>query len=104
MLTLLEGRDEAGKGGVTKCMTERISPRVSRVVALPALTERLLGFATEEHVEDFLPVAPNVARVVIASGIMLLKHLLEVGREEQTRRARLPVPLRPRALLVARSL
>jgi polyphosphate kinase 2 (PPK2 family) len=37
---LFEGRDTAGKGGVIKCITERTSPRVFRVVALPAPTER----------------------------------------------------------------
>jgi polyphosphate kinase len=37
---LFEGRDGAGKGGVIKAITERVSPRVFRVVALPAPTER----------------------------------------------------------------
>src|SRR6059058_2189876 len=37
---LFEGRDGAGKGGTTKAMTERVSPRIFRVVALPAPTER----------------------------------------------------------------
>src|SRR5512136_566747 len=37
---VLEGRDGAGKGGVIKAITERVSPRVFRVVALPAPTER----------------------------------------------------------------
>ena len=37
---LFEGRDTAGKGGVIKAITERVSPRVFRVVALPAPTER----------------------------------------------------------------
>ena len=37
---LFEGRDGAGKGGVIKAITERVSPRVFRVAALPAPTER----------------------------------------------------------------
>jgi polyphosphate kinase len=37
---VFEGRDGAGKGGTIKAMTERVSPRVFRVVALPAPTER----------------------------------------------------------------
>src|SRR6185369_10839357 len=37
---IFEGRDGAGKGGVIKAITERVSPRVFRVVALPAPTER----------------------------------------------------------------
>ena len=37
---MFEGRDGAGKGGVIKAITERVSPRVYRVVALPAPTER----------------------------------------------------------------
>ena len=37
---LFEGRDGAGKGGTIKAITERVSPRVFRVVALPAPTER----------------------------------------------------------------
>src|SRR5438132_6681527 len=37
---IVEGRDGAGKGGTIKAMTERVSPRIFRVVALPAPTER----------------------------------------------------------------
>jgi polyphosphate kinase len=37
---LFEGRDGAGKGGTIKAITERVSPRIFRVVALPAPTER----------------------------------------------------------------
>ena len=37
---LFEGRDGAGKGGTIKAMTDRVSPRIFRVVALPAPTER----------------------------------------------------------------
>jgi len=40
IIVIFEGRDAAGKGGVIKCMTERVSPRVYRINALPAPTER----------------------------------------------------------------
>ena len=40
VIILFEGRDAAGKGGVIKAMTERVSPRVFRVVALPAPSDR----------------------------------------------------------------
>ena len=40
VVIVFEGRDAAGKGGTIKAITERVSPRVFRVVALPAPTER----------------------------------------------------------------
>ena len=40
IVIVFEGRDAAGKGGVIKAMTERVSPRVFRVVALPAPSDR----------------------------------------------------------------
>jgi polyphosphate kinase 2 (PPK2 family) len=40
VVVIFEGRDGAGKGGTIKAITERVSPRVFRVVALPAPTER----------------------------------------------------------------
>src|SRR3974390_1096189 len=40
VILVFEGRDAAGKGGIIKAITERVSPRVFRVVALPAPTER----------------------------------------------------------------
>ena len=42
VVVLFEGRDAAGKGGVIKRITQRLNPRVCRVVALGAPTERLL--------------------------------------------------------------
>jgi polyphosphate kinase 2 len=118
---LFEGRDTAGKGGVIKRITERVSPRIFRVIALPAPTEReksqmyiqrylphlpaagevvifdrswynragverVMGFATEEQVADFLRVVPAVERAIVSSGVMLLKYWLEVSEEEQTKR------------------
>ncbi len=118
---LFEGRDGAGKGGVIKAITERVSPRVFRVVALPAPTEReksqmyaqrylphlpaagevvifdrswynragverVMGFCTEQEAKEFLAVVPAFEKLMVSSGIILLKYWLEVSPEEQTRR------------------
>ena len=118
---VFEGRDGAGKGGVIKAITERVSPRIFRVVALPTPTERektqmygqrymaqfpaagevvifdrswynragverVMGFCTEEQAKGFLRVVPNFDKLMIDSGIILLKYWLEVSPEEQTRR------------------
>lgn len=118
---IFEGRDGAGKGGVIKALTERVSPRVFRVVALPPPTdrersqmyvqrylphlpaggeivifdrswynragvERVMGFCTEEQAKNFLLAVSNVERVIVESGIILLKYWLEVSPKEQTRR------------------
>ena len=118
---VFEGRDGAGKGGTIKAITERVSPRVFRVVALPAPTEReqsqmyaqrylphlpaageivifdrswynragverVMGFCTEEKVKRFLGVVPAFEKMMLESGIILLKYWLEVSPEEQTRR------------------
>ena len=40
MIVVFEGRDAAGKGGLIKAITDRVSPRVFRVVALPAPSDR----------------------------------------------------------------
>ncbi|MFN7309593.1 MAG: polyphosphate kinase 2, partial [bacterium] len=48
--------------------------------------ERVMGFSTEKQVERFLQVAPSFERLMVESGIILLKYWLEVSPEEQTRR------------------
>jgi polyphosphate kinase len=118
---IFEGRDGAGKGGTIKAITERVSSRVFRVVALPAPTEReksqmyaqrymphlpaagevvifdrswynragverVMGFATDEQVQEFLKVVPLVEKGMVDSGVILIKYWLEVSPEEQTRR------------------
>ena len=118
---VFEGRDGAGKGGTIKAITERVSPRIFRVVALPAPTEReqsqmyaqrylphlpaagevvifdrswynragverVMGFCPEEKVKRFLGVVPDFEKMMLESGIILLKYWLEVSPEEQTRR------------------
>jgi polyphosphate kinase len=118
---VFEGRDGAGKGGTIKAITERVSPRTFRVVALPAPTEReksqmygqrylphlpaagevvifdrswynragverVMGFCTEQQAAAFLKVVPLFEKLMVDSGIILLKYWLEVSPEEQTRR------------------
>jgi len=118
---VFEGRDGAGKGGTIKAITERVSPRVFRVIALPTPTEReksqmysqrylphlpaagevviwdrswynragverVMGFCTEKQAKGFLRVVPAFEKLMIESGIILIKYWLEVSMEEQTRR------------------
>jgi polyphosphate kinase 2 len=59
---VFEGRDTAGKGGVIKRITERVSPRVFRVIALPAPTERE---KSQMYVQRYLPHLPAAGEVVI---------------------------------------
>jgi polyphosphate kinase 2 len=59
---VFEGRDTAGKGGVIKRITERVSPRVFRVVALPAPTERE---QSQMYIQRYLSHFPAAGEVVI---------------------------------------
>jgi len=59
---LFEGRDGAGKGGTIKAITERVSPRVFRVIALPAPTERE---KSQMYSQRYLPHLPAAGEVVI---------------------------------------
>jgi polyphosphate kinase 2 len=59
---VFEGRDGAGKGGTIKAITERVSPRVFRVVALPAPTERE---KSQMYVQRYLPHFPAAGEIVI---------------------------------------
>jgi len=59
---VFEGRDGAGKGGVIKAITERVSPRVFRVVALPAPTDRE---KSQMYIQRYLPHLPSGGEVVI---------------------------------------
>ena len=62
VVIIFEGRDAAGKGGVIKRITERVSPRVFRVVALPAPTERE---KSQMYVQRYIPHLPAAGEVVI---------------------------------------
>ncbi|CAE6855080.1 Polyphosphate:ADP phosphotransferase 3 [Paraburkholderia domus] len=59
---VFEGRDGAGKGGTIKAITERVSPRIFRVVALPAPTERE---KSQMYLQRYLPHLPAAGEVVI---------------------------------------
>jgi polyphosphate kinase 2 len=59
---VFEGRDGAGKGGTIKAITERVSPRVFRVIALPAPTERE---KSQMYVQRYLPHLPAAGEIVI---------------------------------------
>ena len=59
---VFEGRDTAGKGGTIKRITERVSPRVFRVVALPAPTGRE---KSQMYIQRYLPHFPAAGEVVI---------------------------------------
>ncbi|HKO88488.1 MAG TPA: polyphosphate kinase 2, partial [Burkholderiales bacterium] len=59
---VFEGRDGAGKGGTIKAITERVSPRVFRVIALPAPTERE---KSQMYMQRYLPHLPAAGEVVI---------------------------------------
>jgi polyphosphate kinase len=59
---VFEGRDGAGKGGVIKAITERVSPRVFRVIALPAPTERE---KSQMYLQRYIPYLPASGEVVI---------------------------------------
>jgi len=118
VLILFEGRDAAGKGGVIKRITQRLNPRVCRVVALstpnarertqwyfqryvahlPAAgeivlfdpswynragVERVMGFCSEEEVEEFFRSVPDFERMLVRSGITLIKYWFSITDEEQ---------------------
>ena len=59
---IFEGRDGAGKGGVIKAITERVSPRVFRVIALTAPTERE---KSQMYIQRYLPHLPAAGEIVI---------------------------------------
>ena len=59
---VFEGRDGAGKGGTIKAITERVSPRVFRVIALPSPTDRE---KSQMYIQRYLPHLPAAGEVVI---------------------------------------
>jgi polyphosphate kinase 2 len=121
VVVIFEGRDAAGKGGTIKRITESLNPRVCRVVALAAPTEkertqwyfqryvshlpaageivlfdrswynragveRVMGFCTEEEYQEFLRACPEFERMLIRSGVNLVKYWFSVSDAEQERR------------------
>jgi polyphosphate kinase len=121
VVVVFEGRDAAGKGGTIKRITQGLNPRVCRVVALAAPTERertqwyfqryvahlpaagemvlfdrswynragverVMGFCTDEEYQEFLRACPEFERMLIRSGIILVKYWFSVSDAEQERR------------------
>jgi polyphosphate kinase len=121
LMVLFEGRDAAGKGGVIKRITQRLNPRICKVVALPAPTERertqwyfqryvvhlpaageivlfdrswynragverVMGFCSEADCEEFFRTVPEFERMLVRSGIILLKYWFSITDEEQNLR------------------
>jgi polyphosphate kinase 2 len=62
IIVVFEGRDGAGKGGTIRAITERVSPRVFRVVALPAPSDRE---KTQMYLQRYLPHFPAAGEIVI---------------------------------------
>jgi polyphosphate kinase 2 len=131
IVVLFEGRDAAGKGGVIKRITQRMNPRVCRVVALTAPSERertqwyfqryvshlpaageivlfdrswynragverVMGFCADSDVEEFFRTVPDFERMLVRSGIVLLKYWFSISDEQQHARftARIVDPLK----------
>ena len=121
ILIICEGRDSAGKGSVIKRISQRMDPRVARVVALPTPTdsemsqwyfqryvphlpaggeivffdrswynragvERVMEFASQDEIEQFFQDVPEFEKMLVRSGIILLKYWFSISDEEQQMR------------------
>lgn len=97
---LFEGRDGAGKGGTIKAITERVSPRVFRVIALPTPTERE---KSQMYIQRYLPHLPAAGEVVIFDRSWYnragVERVMEFCTEEQARRFLEAAPLVERAIV-----
>lgn len=86
IIVVFEGRDAAGKGGTIRALTERVSPRVFRVVALPAPTERE---KTQMYVQRYMNHFPAAGEVVIFDRSWYnragVEHVMAFCTEEQHR-------------------
>ena len=118
VVIIFEGRDAAGKGGVIKRISQRLNPRVCRIVALPAPNDRertqwyfqryvphlpaageivlfdrswynragvehVMGFCTPAEYEEFFRSVPEFERMLVRSGMRLLKYWFSITDEEQ---------------------
>jgi len=121
VVIIFEGRDAAGKGGVIKRIGQHLNPRICRIEALPAPTERqksqwyfqryvevlpaagemvlfdrswynragvekVMGFCTDDEYQEFLRSCPEFERMLVRSGIILIKYWFSVSDEEQEKR------------------
>ena len=118
LVVIFEGRDAAGKGGAIKRITQRLDPRICRVVALPAPTEwettqwyfqrfvshlpangeivlfdrswynragveRVMEFASKDQINQFFIDVPEFERMLVGSGIKLIKYWFSITDQEQ---------------------
>ena len=97
---VFEGRDGAGKGGTIKAITERTSPRVFRVVALPAPTERE---KSQMYMQRYVTHFPAAGEIVIFDRSWYnragVERVMEFSSEEDTRKFLKLVPLVERAMV-----
>src|SRR5215813_5125505 len=97
---VFEGRDGAGKGGTIKAITERVSPRVFRVVALPAPTERE---KSQMYIQRYLPHLPAAGEIVIFDRSWYnragVERVMGFCTEEQARTFLKAVPLVEKAIV-----
>ncbi|MGE5322497.1 MAG: polyphosphate kinase 2, partial [Actinomycetota bacterium] len=97
---IFEGRDGAGKGGTIKAITERVSPRIFRVVALPAPTERE---KSQMYVQRYLPHLPAAGEIVIFDRSWYnragVERVMGFCTEEQAQKFLRAVPLVERAMV-----
>jgi polyphosphate kinase len=126
LVVIFEGRDAAGKGGVIKRVTQRLNPRVCRVAALAAPSERertqwyfqryvshlpaggeivlfdrswynragverVMGFCTDDEYEEFFHSVPEFEKMLVRSGITLIKYWFSITDEEQNFRFKMRI-------------
>ena len=97
---LFEGRDGAGKGGTIKAITERVSPRVFRVVALPAPTERE---KSQMYMQRYIAHLPAAGEVVIFDRSWYnragVERVMGFCSEDQSRRFLETIPVLEKSLV-----
>lgn len=100
VIIVFEGRDAAGKGGVIKRITERVSPRIFRVVALPAPTDRE---KSQLYLQRYISHFPAAGEIVLFDRSWYnragVERVLNFCTEEEYRRFLLGCPLFERSLL-----
>jgi len=96
---IFEGRDGAGKGGTIKAIAERVSPRVFRVIALPAPTERE---KSQMYMQRYLPYLPAAGEIVIFDRSWYnragVERVMGFCTEEQAKKFLKAVPLVEQAI------
>jgi polyphosphate kinase 2 len=97
---VFEGRDGAGKGGVIKAITERVSPRIFRVIALPTPTDRE---KSQMYIQRYVPHLPSAGEVVLFDRSWYnragVERVMEFCTEEQAQRFLRAVPLVEKAIV-----